>query len=140
MVIFEPVKNLTQAAGITLANMLPYYQHYAVAWDETQIEAMTKPLVNLDIVLNDQVIGVMRLSFDADECYLRDLQVAPQYQNRGIGAYALAEAERRAKAKCFSCLKLRVFKISPAVNLYKRQGFSITNEDDRFYYMSREVA
>lgn len=139
MVTFRPSEDLATAAHFTLSNMRPYYQHYSVDWDEAQIENMTQQLVNFDILLQEQLVGVVRLSFDAKECWLRDLQVDPHYQNRGIGAIALAEALRLATERCCKILKLRVFKISPAVHLYKRQGFDLTSEDERFYYMSRAV-
>ena len=140
MITFRPAKDLAKAAHYTLSNMRPYYEQYSVDWDEAQIETMTQDLVNFDILFEEKLVGVMRLSFDIEECWLRDLQVDQRYQNRGIGSIALAEAERLAKEHCSHILKLRVFKNSPAVHLYKRQGFGLTSEDDRFYYMSRAVS
>ena len=139
MVRFRPAEDLATAAHFTLSNMRPYYQQYSVDWDQAQIEAMTQQLVNFDILFQETLVGVMRLSFDTEDCWLRDLQVDQHYQNRGIGAIALTEAERLAKERCCQILKLRVFKTSPAVHLYKRQGFGLTSEDERFYYMSRAV-
>ncbi|WP_249555059.1 GNAT family N-acetyltransferase [Shewanella sp. 10B] len=139
MVTFIPAKDLAKAAYFTLSNMQPYYEQYSVDWDEAQIEQMTQDLVNFDILFEKKLVGVVRLSFDTEECWLRDLQVEQSYQNRGIGSIAIAEAERLAKEHGSHILKLKVFKNSPAVHLYKRQGFGLTSEDDRFYYMSRAV-
>jgi GNAT superfamily N-acetyltransferase len=140
VVTFRPAKNLAKAAHFTLSNMQPYYEQHSVDWDEAKIEKMTQELVNLDILFEEKLVGVVRLSFDIEECWLRDLQVDQRYQNRGIGSIAIAEAERLAKEHCSHILKLKVFKNSPAVHLYKRQGFGLTSEDDRFYYMSRAVS
>lgn len=140
MVTFRPTKDLAKAAYFTLSNMQPYYEQYSVGWDQAQIEKMTQELVNFDILFEEKLVGVVRLSFDTEECWLRDLQVDQSYQNRGIGSIALAEAERLAKEHGSHILKLKVFKNSPAVHLYKRQGFGLTSEDDRFYYMSRAVS
>lgn len=139
VISFRPAEDLTSAAELTLSNMRPYYQQHAVAWDKAQIEQMTQQLVNLDILSAGKPVGIIRLSFDTEGCYLRDLQVEHQYQNRGIGALALAEAERLAKAANACVLKLRVFKNSPAGQLYQRHGFSVTSEDDRFYYMQHDI-
>ena len=139
MVTFRPAEDLAKAAHFTLSNMRPYYQQYSVDWDEVQIETMTQQLVNFDILFKEKLVGVVRLSFDAEECWLRDLQVEQHYQNRGIGAIALAEAKRLAAERSCKILKLRVFKVSPAVHLYKRQGFDLTSEDEQFYYMSRAI-
>lgn len=140
MVTFRPVKDLAKAANLTLTNMRPYYEQYSVDWDEAQIEQMTQELVNFDILFEEKLVGVMRLSFDTEECWVRDLQVDQSYQNRGIGSIALAEAERLAKDHCSHILKLRVFKNSPAIHLYERQGFVLTCEDERICYMSRVVS
>lgn len=140
MVTFRPAMDLAKAAHLTLSNMRPYYEQYSVDWDEAQIEKMTQELVNFDILFEGKLVGVIRLSFDNTECWLRDLQVDQNYQNQGIGSIALAEAERLAKERLSHILKLRVFKNSPAVHLYKRQGFGLTSEDERFYYMSRAVS
>ncbi|RUO76538.1 GNAT family N-acetyltransferase [Pseudidiomarina taiwanensis] len=139
MVTFRSSKDLAVAAHFTLSNMQQYYDHYAVDWDAAQIEKMTQELVNLDILFQGKLVGVMRLSYDPEACWLRDLQIEQSYQNQGIGSIAIAEALRLAREHCASALKLKVFKNSPAVHLYKRQGFDLTSEDERFYYMSRPV-
>ena len=90
--------------------------------------------------MHDEPIGIMRLSFDSNECLVRDLQVSSRYQNQGIGSRALVEAERFAKESGARILKLRVFKCSPAVDLYRRSGFGVHKEDDRFFYMERPVS
>ncbi|MDX1536523.1 GNAT family N-acetyltransferase [Arsukibacterium sp.] len=139
MVTFKPATNLAKAARYTLTNMRSYYQQYSVEWDEAQIEKITEDLINFDIFSEGETVGVIRLQFDSEGCYLRDLQVDKNYQNRGIGSEAIAEAVRLAKAHGSHLLKLRVFKNSPAVYLYKRHGFSVTSEDERFYYMRRAI-
>ena len=128
------------AAQLTLDNMRAYYQHYGVDWDAAQIETMTGELHNIDLCWQGQWVGVMRLSFDDDVCQLRDLQVVSTQQNKGLGALAIAEVERLAKALGKHSIALKVFKISPAFRLYQRLGFEISSEDERFYYMSRRFA
>lgn len=140
MVSFRPTKDLATAASFTLANMRPYYEQYSVSWDEAQIEQMTQELWNFDILFDEAPIGVMRLSFDVEEAWLRDLQVDQRYQNQGIGSLALTEAKRLARENGAQTLKLRVFKTSPAIHLYKREGFELASEDERFYYMSHAVS
>lgn len=140
MVTFRPAKDLAKAAHFTLSNMQPYYAQHSVDWDEAKIEKMTQDLVNLDILFDEKLVGVVRLSFDTEACWIRDLQVEQGYQNRGIGSIAIAEAQRLAKQHSSHLVKLKVFKNSPAVHLYTRKGFTLTSEDDRFYYMSRAVS
>lgn len=140
MIAFRPSENLAAAASLTLSNMRQYYELYSVDWDESQVEKMTSELANWDILYEEKVVGILRLSFDSEACYLRDLQVDQNYQNLGIGSCALAEAERLARESSSRTLILKVFKNSPAVRLYTRNGFNLINEDDRFYYMNRPVS
>lgn len=140
MITFRPAQDLAGAARLTLANMRPYYEQYAVDWDAPEIEKLTKVLINWDIVREGETVGVIRLSLDSEGCHLRDLQVDPRYQNLGIGTQAIAEVERFAKESGALTLRLKVFKLSPAFNLYTRQGFRVSDEDERFYYMSRAVS
>lgn len=139
MITLIPTEDFATAAQFTFDNMREYYQLHGVDWDVAQIEAMTRELLNFDIMWQQQRVGVMRLSFDHEACHLRDLQVVATMQNQGIGALAIAHAERLARAHGAHTMVLKVFKMSPAFRLYQRLGFAITDQDERFYYMNRSV-
>ena len=119
--------------------MLSYYAQYSVDWEQPKILEQISDLDNWDILSDGEVIGAIRLAFNSNTCYLRDLQVCQNFQNQGIGALALAEAIRLAKSQGATKLKLKVFKISPAYRLYTRSGFTLINEDERFYYMAHNI-
>lgn len=139
MISLQPCSDLSTAAALTLSNMQDYYQQYGVDWDAKQIEALTHDLMNLDILSDGQIVGVMRLCFDEISCTVRDLQVIPLFQNQGIGAQALDKAKRLAQNQGLKQMQLRVFSISPAVKFYQRYGFTINNQDERFNYMEISV-
>ena len=140
MISYRPTDDLLTSAAITYANMRPFYAHYSVDWQQPKILEQIVALDNWDILFNGELIGALRLSFDSDGCYLRDLQVSALFQNRGIGAEALAESVRLAQKSGAKKLKLRVFKISPAHRLYTKKGFNVVSEDERFYYMERKIS
>lgn len=129
--------DLLTSAKMTYENMRTYYQRYSVDWDKDKIAEQIHPLENWDILFNGSIVGAIRLAYEKDACWIRDLQVDAHAQNKGIGSNALIECERLALAKGLDSLKLRVFKISPAYHLYVRSGFIVDSEDDRFYYMSK---
>lgn len=139
MISYHPTANLSDSAAITYNNMRSYYEHYGVDWQQPKIQAQIAELENWDILFDGLVVGAIRLAYDRDGCYIRDLQVSQQYQNKGIGAAALSECERLASKLEAKQLRLRVFKISPAYHLYQRVGFVIDKEEDRFYYMSKNL-
>ena len=43
-------------------------------------------------------------------------------------------------AQTHHSVRLAVVKINPAVRLYERLGFQITHEDDRKFFMKRDLA
>ncbi|MDT7526790.1 GNAT family N-acetyltransferase [Pseudidiomarina sp. GXY010] len=140
MISFQRTENLSASALMTYENMRSYYEHYAVDWDCSKIEEQIRDLVNFDLLLKGEVVGAIRLAFDNDSCYVRDLQVSHHHQNKGFGAAALAECERLAINSGTNRLKLRVFRISPAYKLYIRSGFVVDSEDERFYNMSKMLS
>jgi len=139
VISYQPTIDLPKSADITYNNMRSYYDHYSVDWEQNKILEQISNLDNWDILSDDEVVGAIRLSFNSDGCYLRDLQVSEQFRNKGIGAAALAESTRLAQNSGAKKLKLKVFKISQAYHLYNRNGFMLVSEDDRFYYMEKEV-
>ena len=140
LISYQPAKDLTKAAQITYSNMLSYYEHYSVDWEQSKILEQTLDLDNWDILYDGEVVGIIRLAFDGEGCYIRDLQVSEMFQNKGIGAQALLESKQLAIKSGVRTLRLRVFKISPAFHLYKRDGFTISHEDERFYYMEQKIS
>ncbi|XLP07730.1 GNAT family N-acetyltransferase [Alteromonas marina] len=138
-IAFIPCTELQRAAELTFDNMRVYYAQYAPEWDVEKVLSATSKLINLDILLDEKVVGVMRLEYEDDNCVLRDLQIIPNEQNKGIGVTALQEAKRLALSANKNTLSLRVFKISPAVALYQRDGFVIKSEDDRFFNMVKDL-
>lgn len=139
-ITFVPSSDLSRAANFTFENMRGYYALFAPDWNAEKVLEVTASLVNYDIQLVNQTVGVMRLQFEDNTCILRDLQVIPSEQNKGIGSAAIEEAEKLALRANATLLTLRVFKISPAVSRYKKVGFVIQSEDDRFFNMIKPVS
>ncbi|MDO6775329.1 MULTISPECIES: GNAT family N-acetyltransferase [unclassified Shewanella] len=140
MISYQPTADLYASADITFKNMRSYYEHYSVNWEQSKIHEQIVDLENWDILYNASVVGAIRLAFDNDGCYIRDLQVSEKFQNNGIGAAALTECERLAIKAGVNKLRLRVLKISPAYHLYIKNGFEVDKEEDRFFYMSRKIS
>jgi GNAT superfamily N-acetyltransferase len=140
VISYQPACDLSKSAEITYNNMRLYYEHYLVDWEQPKILEQILSLDNWDVLSDGEVVGAIRLSFGSDECYLRDLQVSEEFRNQGIGAAALSESTRLALASGVKKIKLRVFKISPAHHLYKRNGFTLMSEDEKFYYMEQAIS
>ncbi len=137
---FTPCHNLHHAAAITFDNMRESYARFAPDWDADKVYQVTQSLDNYDILSGEKCVGVMRLEFFNDHCMLRDLQVIPQAQNKGIGMQAILHAKDLCEAQKLPALKLRVLSTSPAKALYERAGFTLEHKDAQFLYMSLAIA
>ena len=137
---YQSTVDLNKSAELTFSNMRKYYEHFSVDWNKSAILEQIMGLDNWDIIQGGKMVGALRLSIDVKECWLRDLQVEKQFQNLGVGTYALEEAKVKAIQAGAELIKLRVFKMSPAHKLYKRVGFQVNEEDEKFYYMDKKIS
>jgi ribosomal protein S18 acetylase RimI-like enzyme len=97
------------------------------SWDVTQVRIMT-------LACND--IGWVQTALQDDALFIGQIFVEPAYQGQGIGSevmrHLIQEAARDGRA-----VTLGVVKANPALRLYERLGFRITDEDERKFYMKR---
>ena len=114
MIELSTAKDLAGTAQLTLTNMQPYYKKYGLDWDSTTI---LEGLSNLQIILDGEPVGVLRLSFVDEVCQLRDLQIDSRFQNKGVGSLALLEVVGIAEKAAVKFIELKIFKVSPAVRL-----------------------
>ena len=133
-------EDLKASAQLTLDNMQTYYDIYNVDWGIQEISSAIAELVNYDITHDGQVIGALRLSFEDNECQLRDIQIAEPHKGKGFGGKVIAMVRDLAAKKGLNRIVLKVFQRSPAAHLYLRHGFIRMGEDDRFLYMSAKVS
>lgn len=136
---FIKTKDLDSSAQLTLANMQVYYDMYDVDWVISDVRIAISNLDNYDVVLDGEVIGAIRLAYDAVRCHLRDIQIKATHQGKGYGALVIAKVVELAKEKQLSYVDLKVFKRSPAYRLYERLDFVVEGEDDKFYQMRLAV-
>jgi GNAT superfamily N-acetyltransferase len=82
-------------------------------------------------------VGLLKVSRDALEWVVIQIQLVPAWQGRGIGAALLAEVVGQA-TRAGADLTLSVLKANPARALYERLGFFIERENGFSYEMRRK--
>lgn len=114
------------------------YVDAVYGWDDviqrSFFEKGFQPDVIRVIEEDGQMIGMYELQDREDDLYLARMEVAPEWQGRGIGSGLLQEMISYAN-NCNKPLRLQVFKINPAQNLYRRMGFVDTGETETHIQM-----
>ncbi|MBE7385568.1 MAG: GNAT family N-acetyltransferase [Leptolyngbya sp. SIO1E4] len=88
------------------------------------------------IVGNGLRVGVIAYQERDTGFYLESLEIYPAYQGKGYGSAAIQDIIQKAQRRSLP-VELQVFKINPAIRLYRRLGFSVVNESDRHIQMRR---
>lgn len=118
-------------------NTIRPYVEATWGWDEEEQQELWqnhfdptgRQIIQLLIADTLTDIGTLELSYNVDNWYLDLIEIAPEYQNQGIGTTIISDLIRQAHAAGLP-LTLSVLKANtPAHRLYERLGFQITAED-----------
>lgn len=137
---FRHAKDKDFVERLTLRNMEPYYKELGIHWDHALFDANWKEFENYEIAIDKCAIGALRLSHDSCAYYVRDLQIDPDWQEKGVGSQAINFAIAVAQKEGFQLLRLRVFCANPAGALYRRLGFQICKTEVGVHSMERELS
>ena len=86
-----------------------------------------------NMVLHEgQVVGTVKFEDTGPEVEIIQIQIHPDYQNRGFGRRVVEQVLDRFRSKTIT---LKVLKENPALNLYVRLGFVIVGEDEFEHHM-----
>ena len=116
------------AESLTKTNMAAYYQTRNINWDHNLFLQSWEDLDNYEIYTDHTRIGVLRFSYSSDTTFLRDFQLAGEFQGRGFGSKTLELVVKHALNRHSSQMVLRVFSENPAIRLYESKGFIRTSE------------
>ena len=120
-------------------NMSGYLAARNVAWDSSRFSVSWADFENLIILLESQVVGLLRLFPERDALGLRDLQIVPERQGQGIGSWAIRRAQAITADRGFNRLQLRVYEENPAAALYARLGFKAESVVDGTVHMAWQL-
>jgi len=84
------------------------------------------------IIINNEKIGTLKCKVCEDKLEIMQIQIDPDFQGQGLGRQVMEQVLKESTSKL---VELSVLKENPAINLYKRLGFTITGEDEYEYFM-----
>lgn len=125
-----PVIDYEFALELTRSNMNFYYQKHNIQWEDHCFATNWQKSENFGVYLKNQCIGVLRQEHDLQATYLADLQIKSDLQGQGIGNFILNYVKQLAQIRKKNLVSLVVFLDNPALFLYQRHGFSITQKNE----------
>jgi GNAT superfamily N-acetyltransferase len=100
------------------------------AWFEQSLAEAVMSVVEEE----GEPVGAIGLTSAPDCLYLVELQILPNFQNRGLGSALLDRQLSEARARGVP-IRLRVLLENRARSLYERKGFVITGETETHFLM-----
>jgi GNAT superfamily N-acetyltransferase len=135
---FVASQNYEESVLIIKSEMTSYYSDLGLTWDDTQrLEQYQK--CDFWRIHDNKDIGFAMTREDKEDIFLAELHIADEYRNKGYGKKSLQLAKELAANKGYSEIKIRVFKNSPAYQLYLRYGFTMEKELPYTYQLTAKT-
>ena len=111
-------------------------------WDEgfqrTYFEERWDPGPRRIVVVEGQDVGMVQVEWYVDEVFLALIEIAPDWQGRGLGSAVIADEQGQARQAGLP-VTLHVLKANPkAKQLYERLGFVVVEEREERLVMRWE--
>ena len=112
--------------------MRPYVEQTWGSWDDSAQEAFFRRNFSSETVqiiqVDEQNAGLLNLEQEPGELFLANLQIAPAWQNRGLGTAVIRTLLETARTLHHS-IRLQVLRVNTgAARLYARLGFTVYQE------------
>ncbi|MBZ5486247.1 GNAT family N-acetyltransferase [Halomonas aquamarina] len=137
--LIQPTSDKAFAERLIRQNMSGYHEQLGMHWDSALFEREWRTFETYQLIINTCPVGVLCLDHDTQAFYIRELQIEPAWQRQGFGAAAIRYTIDRARQTSIDTLRLRVFCINPAMELYQRMGFYVLKTEGHTHYMERRV-
>jgi GNAT superfamily N-acetyltransferase len=120
--------------------MRPHVERAFGVWDEAdqrrRFYETTDPATHKIIELDGRPVGCQWVRQHPDALQLVRLYLLPEVQGKGVGTELMSQLCERA-ARFGLVVRLRVFRVNPAQNLYLRLGFKVIGETETHLLMER---
>lgn len=95
------------------------------------LEAFSDSLI---INFQEEKIGLIKLSHQVDKLHIRQFQILPNFQNKGVGSRVIKAIIKKANQLSLP-ITLNVLLNNPAKALYLKHGFEIISQNNFEYQM-----
>jgi len=105
-------------------------------WQRERFDKNFDPARVQIIEYEGRPIGYISLQHPGNEIFLAAIEIAPEFQNKGVGTYLVGKLLFDADERNLP-VRLHVLKVNPGRRLYERLGFECTGETPTHYVMKR---
>jgi len=105
------------------------------AWQSQSFQERFDPTTREIIEFDGVPIGYIAVERRKEVIFLSSIEIAPDYQNRGIGTMLVQSLLDEGRSRGVP-VELYVLKVNPAQRLYERLGFTIIRETETHHIMS----
>lgn len=124
--------------AVKCAGLRPYVEQTFGAWNESvQRERFDASFAaeEIQVIAHDgREVGYTAVRVVPDTLHLLNVMIAAEFQGRGLGTEILRRLQAEATATRRP-IQLQVLKVNPAYRLYRRLGFTLTEETPTHYRM-----
>jgi len=131
----KPASDKSFTAQLTRENMTPYYRQRNILWNQARFDQNWPRFNNYEVHIGEKPVGILRLSFADNICYIREIQLKREYQGAGIGSRVLDWVVKKAREYKLTAVRLSVYTNNPARRLYARKGFQVKQLYQDMYRM-----
>ncbi|MEM8805277.1 MAG: GNAT family N-acetyltransferase [Cyanobacteria bacterium P01_G01_bin.38] len=114
--------------------MFELFTHHWGGWDASAFRNAFSAKSTEIVVLDGHRVGYFSLKENDSAFYLENIQLSPAVHGQGIGTAILKNIVNNNKSKP---ILLTTFLDNPAIRLYKRLGFTVTDQDGKTVHMIR---
>jgi ribosomal protein S18 acetylase RimI-like enzyme len=131
----KPTKKYSECVLLGEESMRSYFIENKIPWD---FEKRLELYLSFEIyeVIETESIGYLALRENEGDIFIADIQILDGYRNKGYGTQLLKMAKEIARSRGYVSIKLKVFKSSPALELYTRNGYVKVSEENFVYVLS----
>ena len=132
-------EDLDFARDLTCRNMLRYYIHHDLLWQDAAFDVAWAGRDNRMITRGEDLLGYVSLSRGAASLYIRELHITEAFRGQGAGSWAIDQVLTVARGERRPALRLTVFTNNPAHALYQRKGLRVVGRDECFLRMQVDL-
>lgn len=126
--------------NLTKRNMF-FYINKHLSWDVKEIRN-DFILGERDIRIierNNKRIGFYHVVFEDGLCYIKNIQISPSLQGKGLGTFLMKLIEEEVGKHKFKKIRLTVFKDNPVNHFYQRIGYKKIKDKKHSWVLEKEL-